>query len=235
MNRSQLLAALGLIGVMAVARHTGAQALPAQGTAKIWGSIDGVAIEGIVEGPSTESAPLQVACVFEYTEGDIFNSPPALPEAANGMRHLDAALHGVITDMRKSGRFTGHALETLLLTPPAGAIRAKQLLLVGLGDRRAFTPDVMIAVGRVALREALRLGVTHYAFASDLKDAGIDSPTALVAGNVVKGSIDAYRAQAYVKSKGMATFTPLRTITLLAGPAFFAEAGEGITQAIASF
>jgi len=232
-----------MLGALTFAQHMTAQAgaratapmLPAQGTATVWGRIDGVAIEGIVEGPSTEAAPLQVACVFEYTDGDIFKSPPALPADANGMRHLDTALHGLITDIRKSGRFTGHALETLLLTPPAGAIRAKQLLLIGLGDRRAFAPDLMIAVGRVALREALRLGVTHYAFASDLKDAGIDSPAALVAGNVVKGSIDAYRAQTYLKSKGMANVTPLTKITLLAGPAFFAEAGDGIRKAIASF
>ena len=52
---------------------------------------------------------------------------------------------------------------------------------------------------------------------------------------MVKGSIDAYRAQAYVKTKGMAGFTPVRNITRLAGPAFFAEAGDGIKQAIASF
>jgi hypothetical protein len=36
----------------------------------------------------------------------------------------------------------------------------------------------MIAIGGVAMREALHLGMTHYAFASDLKDAGVDSPTA---------------------------------------------------------
>ncbi|HET7002698.1 MAG TPA: hypothetical protein VFI33_15345, partial [Puia sp.] len=38
------------------------------GTSKIWGQIDGISIEGIVQGPATEVAPLQVACVFEYTE-----------------------------------------------------------------------------------------------------------------------------------------------------------------------
>jgi len=38
------------------------------------------------------------------------------------------------------------------------------------------------------VREALFVGVTHFAFASDLKDAGNDSPTGRVAGNVVKAS-----------------------------------------------
>ena len=201
----------------------------------IWGKIDGVAIEGMVQGPSTEVTPLQVACVFEYTEGDIFNSPPALPAAANGMVHLDHDLKGIITDIRKSGRFAGHAFETLLITPPTGTIGAKSVLLIGLGDRNKFTPSLMTDVASVAMREALRLGVSSFAFASDLKDAGIDSPTAEVAGNEVKGMFTAYRTQAYLKEKKMSSFNPLIKVTLLAGPAFYSVAGTGIKEAIAAF
>lgn len=205
------------------------------GTSTIWGKIDGVAIEGMVQGPSTEITPLQVACVFEYTEGDIFNSPPALPAAVNGMVHLDHDLKGIITDIRKSGQFAGHAFETLLITPPPGSISAKRVLLIGLGDRNKFTPDLMTGIARVAMREALSLGVTSYAFASDLKDAGIDSPTALVAGNVVKGTFEAYRTAAYLKQKKMSLYKPLTKVTLLAGPAFYNVAGQGIKEAIATF
>jgi len=203
------------------------------GTSVIWGKVDGVAIEGMVQGPSTEVADLQVACVFEYTEGDIFNSPPALPAAVNGMVHLDHDLKGIITEVRKSGKFVGHAFETLLITPPAGSIGSKKLLLIGLGDRNKFTPELMKSIGSVALNEAIRLGVSHYAFASDLKDAGIDSPTALVANYVVAGTFEAYRTQAWLKDKKMATYKPLTKITLLAGPAFYTVAGEGIKEAIA--
>lgn len=206
----------------------------AAGTSAIWGKVDGVTIEGMVQGPSTEVTPLQIACVFEYTEGDIFNSPPALPPAVNGMVHLDQDLKGIITDIRKSGQFTGHAFETLLITPPAGSISAKRVLLIGLGDRNKFTPDLMTDIARVAMREALRLGVSSYAFASDLKDAGIDSPTAVVAGNVVKGTFEAYRTEAYLKQKKMSAFKPLTKITLLAGPSFFTVAGQGIKEAITS-
>ena len=211
------------------------QATTAVGTHTIWGTIDGVQIEGMVQGPSTEATPLQIACVFEYTEGDIFNSPPALPAAVNGMVHLDHDLKGIITELRKNGKFLGHAFETLLITPPVGLISPKQVLLIGLGDRNKFSPDLMTAIGAVAMREALKLGVNSYAFASDLKDAGIDSPTALVAANVVKGSFEAYRTQAYLKSKKMAAYKPLAKITLLAGPAFYSVAGEGIKEAIATF
>jgi hypothetical protein len=201
------------------------------GTSKIWGVVNGVSIEGIVQGPATEVAPLQVACVFEYTEGDIF-TPPALPAELNGMVHLDKALNGLITEIRRSGKFSGHALETLLITPPKGTISASRLLLIGMGDRNSFSPDRMKQVGAVSMREALRLGVRHYAFAADIKDAGIASPTAEVAGNIVRGALLAYQTQSYLKAKGMGNFTPLTKLTLLSGMNFFNDAGEGIKAAI---
>ncbi|WP_240976018.1 M17 family peptidase N-terminal domain-containing protein [Chitinophaga fulva] len=204
------------------------------GTAKVWGKIDGMSIIGLVQGPSAAVAPLQVACVFEYTEGDIFN-PPALPAALNGMVHLDHALKGQITELRKSGKFAGHYLETLLITPPKGAMKAPRLLLIGLGDRHQFNADMMINIGAVALREATRIGVTGFSFASDIKDAGIDSPTALVAGNVTRGIINAWRTQLYLQKQHLSPAKPMTKATLLAGPAFFETAGEGIKEAIASF
>jgi hypothetical protein len=222
--------------ILAQTAHSGSsEKTIAIGTSTIWGTIDGIAIEGMVQGPSGEATPLQVACVFEYTEGDIFNSPPALPKALNGMVHLDEALKGLITDLRKSGKFKGHELETILITPPSGLIPAQKILLIGLGDRNKFNPDVMTNVGRIAVREALRLKVKSFAFASDLKDAGIESPTALVATNEVKGAVEAYRTEAYLKGKQMTDFEPLTKITLLAGPAYYEVAGQGIKDAIASF
>ena len=165
-----------------IATHQAIAQTTAIGVSTTWGKIDGVDINGMVQGPAAAVADLQVACVFEYTEGDIFNAP-ALPAQLNGMVHLDNALQGIITELRKTGKFTGHGLETLLITPPKGTFAARKLLLIGLGNRDQFTPDLMIGVGATAMREALRLGVTNFSFASDIKDAGIDSPTALVAKN----------------------------------------------------
>jgi hypothetical protein len=205
------------------------------GTSKIWGQIDGISIEGTVQCPATEVTPLQVACVFEYTEGDIFISPPALPAELNGMVHLDSALNGLISDIRRSGRFTGYAFETLLITPLKETISASRLLLIGLGDRDAFNPALMKEVGIVSMREALRLHVDRYAFAADIKDAGITSSTATVAGDIVRGAISAYRTQSYLKTKGMGSFTRLTKLTLLSGMNFFNEVGEGIKAAISEF
>jgi hypothetical protein len=211
-----------------------AQHLPAVGTTSFLGQIDGVKITAAVQAPSTQETPLQIICVFEYTEGDIFNSPPALPHNVNGLVHVDEALKGMLTELRKSGRFAGHALETILLTPPAGSMPAKRLLIIGLGDRNKFNAELMTRVGSVEMREALRLGVSSYSHASDLKDAGIDSPTDSVAVNIVKGAMQAYETENFLKDQSLTSFKPIDQITLLAGPAFFQVSSEAIKAYIAT-
>ncbi|WP_413670772.1 M17 family peptidase N-terminal domain-containing protein [Mucilaginibacter sp. Mucisp86] len=208
--------------------QTQASALPAAGTSAILGQIDGMTITTAVQAPSNQQTPLQVICVFEYTDGDIFNSPPALPRNLNGLVHIDDALKGMLTELRKSGRFEGHALETILITPPAGSMPAEKLLIIGLGDRKAFNSELMTSVGRVEMREALRLGVSSYSHASDLKDAGIDSPTGIVAVNVVKGAVNAYETEQFLKNHSLSSFQPITKITLLAGPAYFQITGDAV-------
>lgn len=234
LNKSLLIAGL-IISSFTFAQTTTVNASPtpaAVGTSKNWGSVDGISMIGLVQGPSSADAQLQVACVFEYTENDI-HSAQALPANLNGLVHLDEALKGEFTKIRQSGQFKGHSLETILITPPAGSMSAKKLLLIGLGDRNAFTPELMASVGEVAAREAMRLGVTNFAFASDLKDAGIDSPTALVAGNVVKGIVLANRSEMYLRQHNLSNTKKLEKVYLLAGPSFFEVAGGGIKEAIA--
>lgn len=224
----------GLLFFLLFAVKIQAQTLPAVGTASIAGKAQGIDVEVKVQSPSAQVTPLQIACVFEYTEGDITN-PPALPAQLNGMLHLDEALHGIITELRKNGKFSGHAFETLLITPPPGTIPAKQLLLIGLGNRNTFNATLMYTVGEIGMREALRLGVSSYSHASDLKDAGIDSPTAEVAENVVKGAIDAYKTQLLLKDKKMSAFKPIAKLTLLSGPAFYGPSSEAIKKALATY
>ncbi|OQP43211.1 peptidase M17 [Niastella yeongjuensis] len=208
--------------------------LPKIGTSSIVGKTDGIDIEAKVQSPSAQATPLQIACVFEYTANDL-TTPPALPANLNGMLHVDDALKGLITGLRASGKFKGYLYETLLITPAPGTMPAKQLLLIGLGDRNKFDPDIMFTVGAIGMREALRLGVTSYSHASNLKDAGVESPTAVVASNVVKGAVEAYRTQAYLKEKNMSAYKPLTKMTLLSGPAFYEVSTQAIKEAMASF
>ena len=228
-----VVAATSLIISGASAQGDAAKTTPV-GTSEVLGRVNGVAIEARVQSPSTQTTPLQIVCVFEYTAGDIFNSPPALPRELNGMVHVDDALKGLITDLRRSGKFAGHAYETLLLTPPAGTIPAQRLLLIGLGNRNKFTADLMTDIGRVGMREALRLGVSSYSHASDLKDAGIDSPTGEVAQNVVRGALEAYETELYLRSKHASVTKPIAKLTLLTGPAFFTPSADAIKAYLAS-
>jgi hypothetical protein len=207
-------------------------ALPAVGTSAILGKAYGIAIEAKVNAPSYQETPLQIACVFEYAEGDIFKSPPALPADHNGMVNLDKALNGLITELRKTGKFKGYALETLLIIPSPGTIKAKRLLLIGLGNRNNFTAEMMTRVGAIGMREALKLGVTSYSHASDIKDAGINSPTELVASNVVRGALDAYKTQLFLKRKNAYRFTPLIKFTLLSGQAYYIASGQAIAKTL---
>lgn len=204
--------------------------LPTVGTKETLGKIDGISIEVIVQSPSAQETPLQIVCLFEYTEGDIFNSPPALSKELNGMLHVDKAFHGLITELRKTNKFEGKFLETLLITPTANTIPAKKLLIIGLGNRNDFKPEMMRMVGVTGMREALRLGVTSYSHASDLKDAGISSPTADVAGYVIQGAIEAYRTQSFLKTQNASDVLTVTKVTLLAGPAYFADSKEGIQK-----
>lgn len=206
--------------------------LPVLGTKATVGTVDGVEIEVIVQSPSGQATPLQIVCIFEYTEGDITTSPPALSKELNGLLHVDEALDGLITDLRQTNKFEGKALETLLIVPPANTIPAKKLLLIGLGDRNSFEPETMRLVGLVGMREALRLGVSSYSHASDLKDAGFSSPTADVAGYVIQGAIQAYRTQKYLKEQKASDPLTVTKVTLLAGPAYFEDSKTGITKVL---
>lgn len=206
--------------------------LPAVNTKEMLGKVDGIEIEAVVQSPSAQNTPLQVVCLFEYTEGDIFNSPPALPKEQNGMLHVDEALHGLITDLRKTHQFEGKSLETLLIIPPENSIAAKKLLLIGLGNRNDFKPELMRLIGITGMREALRLGVTTYSHASDLKDAGISSPTAEVAGYVIQGAVEAYRTQNYLKDRNASSPLTVMKVSLLTGQSFFEDSKKGIQDTL---
>lgn len=223
---------LALLLLLVSATDVASQALPAVGTKETVGRIDGIDIVAKVQSPSAQETPLQIVCLFEYSEGDIFNSPPALPKALNGMVHVDEALNGLITELRKTNKFEGKALETLLILPPANTIPAKKLLLIGLGNRNDFKPEMMRMIGVVGMREALRLGVASYSHASDLKDAGIASPTADVAGYVIQGALEAYRTQTYLKNKKASDPLTVTQIILLTGPAYFEDSNSGIKKVI---
>jgi hypothetical protein len=178
-----------------------------------------------MEGPSTADTPLQVVCYFKHK--------PAGDKTMGAAVELDKDLGGAITSLRKRGEFTGDALETLLLTPPAGTIKAKRLLLIGLGDEESLSLERMEQVGRVALREAAKLGVPRATFAPLLRDQG-DSRYAAgeVARAVLRGVILAYDTDRRLQKEGLAKEFVLEQWAYEAGAKYFDETIAAAQRAI---
>jgi hypothetical protein len=179
-----------------------------------------------MEGPYTADVPLQVVCYFKYT-----------PERARKMGgapvELDKRLGGVIASLRERGEFGGDQLETILITPPEGAIKAKTLLLVGLGEEDALSLELMEGVGRVALREATRLGASRVAFAPLIRDQGNKKlGTGDVETAVVRGMLLAYDTEKRLQKEGLAKEFTLDAWNVEAGPDYFDETVTGVRKAI---
>jgi hypothetical protein len=186
-----------------------------------------VAIKVRMEGPYTAEAPLQVVCYFKYTEVGAKRMTGAPVE-------LDKHLGGVIGALRTRGEFPGDELETLVIIPKAGAIKAKALLLIGLGVESKLSLETMEHVGRVALREAKELGATKVAFAPLLRDQG---NSALGVGAVetaaVRGMLLAYDTDRRLQAEGLSEKYDLAEWWVEAGPAYFVETVAGVREAVA--
>jgi hypothetical protein len=186
----------------------------------------GVKVKVRMEGPYTADVPLQVVCYFKYT-----------PEGARKMSgapvELDKRLGGVIASLRERGEFVGDQLETLLITPPSDSIKARALLLVGLGDEDALSLKLMEAVGRAALREAARLGVRRVAFAPLIRDQGNSKlATGDVGTAVVRGMLLAYDTEKRLQKEGLSKEFTLDEWNVEAGAKYFDETVTGVQKAI---
>jgi hypothetical protein len=180
-----------------------------------------------MEGPYTADVPLQVVCYFKYT-------PEGVKRMTGAPVELDKRLGGVIGSLRERGEFVGEQLETILITPPRDSIKAKALLLVGLGDEDALSLKLMEAVGRVALRDAARLGTTRVAFAPLIRDQGNTKiPTGEVEMAVVRGMLLAYDTEKRLQKEQLGKSFALDEWSVEAGPAYFDETVAGVTKAAA--
>src|SRR5947209_12037460 len=91
-----------------------------------------VAVKVRMEGPYTADVPLQIVCYFKYT-------PDGAKRMSGAPVELDKMLGGLIASLRERGDFGGDELETLFITPPKNSIKAKALLLVGLGNEESLS------------------------------------------------------------------------------------------------
>ncbi len=189
-------------------------------------SLIGLPIIVRMQGPYDAEVPLQIVCYFERTSTSDAKLSGAPVE-------LDTRLGGVIASLRERGEFKGDAFETLLITPPAGLIKPRQLLLIGLGSEKDLSLARMEAVGRCALREAVRIGAKQVAFAPLIKDAGND---ALSPGDVenaiVRGVLLAYDTEIRLQTQGLSAESKLNAWIVEAGPKYYDETITGVKQAV---
>jgi hypothetical protein len=186
---------------------------------------DDVKLKIRMEGPTTAETPLQVVCLFKHKEsGD---------KMLGAAVELDKELHGAISSLRNRGEFVGEALETLLIVPPAGTIKPKLLLLVGIGDENSLSLERMEEVGRVVVREAARLGASKIAFAPLLRDQGNSQfGTGDVGHRVIRGLLSAYDTDRRLQKEGLARPYTLEEWSEEAGPAYFDDTVAGAKKAI---
>jgi Cytosol aminopeptidase family, N-terminal domain len=187
---------------------------------------DGLTVKVRMEGPYTADVPLQVVCYFKYT-------PAGARKMSGAPVELDKRLGGVIAALRERGEFAGDEGETLLFIPPKDAIKAKALLLIGLGDEDALSLAVMECVGKASLREAVRLGVSRVAYAPLIRDQGNSKfGTGDVASAFLRGVLLAYDTERRLQKQGLAKPFALEQWNVEAGAAFFDDTAAGVRKGI---
>jgi hypothetical protein len=193
---------------------------------KAFDAPNNVKIKVRMEGPYTADVPLQIVCYFKYT-------PEGVKRMSGAPVELDKKLGGVIASLRERGEFAGDELETLCIIPPKSSIKAKALLLIGLGPDEGLSLKVLERVGRVALREAGNRGVKRAAFAPLIRDQGNSKFSAGdVETAIVRAMLLAYDTEKRLQKEGLAKPYSLDEWVVEAGPDYFDETAAAVEKAI---
>lgn len=119
----------------------------------------------------------------------VFEKDASLTPAAAA---LDRAAKGALRALLASGDFTGKHLETAVLHAPG--IRARRVIVLGLGPRAAFTPQRALLVAAQAARRARELSAGSLALAFDAAKLDAAAFVAALGEGAVLGH---YRHTAY--------------------------------------
>jgi hypothetical protein len=179
-------------------------------------------------GPYMEAADLQIICLFKHKpSGDTYQG---------AAKDTDAHLGGLLSALRNRGEFVGESGETFLFTPPKGSIPAKRFMVIGLGDEKDLSLDTLRVVGRVAVREAVRLRARHVAWAPVIRDEG-NSTIDVGEGDraFVEQMLLAYDTEKRLQAQELAPTFSIDDVVIEAGPAFFDSAVKQVGAGIDSF
>jgi len=182
-----------------------------------------VAIDVVAWDAVGADVDISFACMFEREVGDA--------DIVGGLKDLDEAMEGGLLALRSSGTFRGNPMETLHLKRPPARVRGKALMLVGLGDPSAFSPDVMEQAARLALREAVRLNATSAALAPGMLDSGLRAARTQGAGDaMLAGVIGALDGESALAKAGLTTRHVLTRWVFDAGAAHLDAVANGFRR-----
>ena len=178
----------------------------------------------LIQSPADTKTELQILCLFRSSpENKLHGS----------LDETNDRLHGLLDRIRQPGLFGGEVGETLLLSAPEGSVGAKRLLIIGLGDSDSFKPERMVLIGKIAMREANRLGIAHPFFAPTVLDGGVSRyKTGEVSEQVVRGFREALGTEAVLRAGGAGDPVAVHDFTFLAGPKFAHDTQDGIDRAL---
>ncbi|MFA9285633.1 M17 family peptidase N-terminal domain-containing protein [Comamonas sp. SY3] len=168
---------------------------------------------------------LSCACMFTH---EVDHQP-----MAGGLAHLDAALGGQLAQARRDGAFRAQPLETLLITPPAGAVQAPAIVVIGMGHPEDWSPATSAAAVACALRVGHLRGARSVAIAPSILDTGIHSDED-VNGPMLHGFKTQLDAQHQLHSLGLAAAPAIEHWVFDTGAAHFPHKLQQYQQAFAS-
>jgi hypothetical protein len=167
--------------------------------------------------PLAKETPLQIVSVFAAEAGETLISPAT-------------ELAELIAKPRAEGGFGKEPLRTLLLDPAPAPVKARRLLYIAFGSRGEFNLERVKAVGATAMRETIRLGVDHAAFAPIVRDQGVSTlPPDDVAAAFVEAALVEYQTERRAApDKPIA----LQTVTYEAGPPFIDAVSRAVARGV---
>ena len=179
-------------------------------------------------GPVTQTTELQILCILKHESGQ--------DRYLEAMQDFNDKQGGLLSALRERGEFVGELGETFLYTPPPRSITPKRVLLIGVGEAQGLSLERLRLVGRIALREAVRLEVKHVSFAPTLRDQGSEVlDVGEGDGAVVEQLLLALDTEQRLRRQGLAPRLQLSTWVIEAGPKYFegvvAHVGEAIRAA----
>ena len=185
----------------------------------------GLKVSVKIIGPYTEPADLQIICLFKHK--------PAGDTYQGAAKDTDEHLNGLLSALRNRGEFVGELGETILFTPANGSIPAKRFMVIGLGEEKDLSLESLRVVGRIAVREAVRLQAKHVAWAPVIRDEG-NSTIEVGEGDrtFVEQFLSAYDTEQRLQAQGLAPNFSITSVVIEAGPAYFEDAAKQVSEGI---